>query len=166
MKVSIIFCAAALATAKAGKVVIEGNNTAGRNLIGASGAGGDHDVNINGSNSVGRDLIGISDSILPNDLIPQYTDVSSPGSKHSDTTTASPKEEAKSDLKTYEIWGIVSIAIVTIIGLTLAIVAIIGLTLECRRRRGHNRNGVPAAGQVVNPQANVNSSHTTTETPL
>ena len=28
-----------------GKVVIEGNNTAGRNLIGASGAGGDHDGN-------------------------------------------------------------------------------------------------------------------------
>ena len=58
--------------AKAGKVVIEGNNKAGRNLIGASGAGGDHDVNINGSNSVGRDLIGISGSILPSQLIPQY----------------------------------------------------------------------------------------------
>ena len=28
-----------------GKVVIEGNNTAGRNLIGASEAGGDHDGN-------------------------------------------------------------------------------------------------------------------------
>ena len=28
-----------------GKVIIEGNNTAGRNLIGASGAGGDHDGN-------------------------------------------------------------------------------------------------------------------------
>ena len=32
--------------AVAGKVVIEGNNTAGRNLIGASGAGGDYDVEI------------------------------------------------------------------------------------------------------------------------
>ena len=149
--------------AKAGKVVIEGNNKAGRNLIGASGAGGDHDVNINGSNSVGRDLIGISGSILPSQLIPQYTDVTSPGSKHSDTNTASPKEEAKSDLKTYnEIWGIVGVVACAL----FAIVAIIGCTLECRRRRGHNHNGGPAAGLVVNLQANVNSSHTTTETPL
>jgi len=159
MKVSIIFCAAALAMAKAGKVVIEGNNTAGRNLIGASGAGGDHDVKINGSNSVGRDLIGISCSILPNQLI---SHVCRPGSKHADTTTASPKEEAKLDLKTYDkIWGIV----IAVVCALFAIVAIIGITIECRRRRGNNRNGGLAAGQV-NAQANVNASHTTTETSL
>ena len=145
--------------AKAGKVVIEGNNTAGRNLIGASGAGGDHDVKINGSNSVGRDLIGISCSILPNQLI---SHVCRPGSKHADTTTASPNEEAKSDLKTYdEMMGVVIAVAVAL----FAIVAIIGLSIEYRRRRGHNLNGGHAAGQV-NPQANVSSSHTTTETSL
>ena len=145
--------------AKAGKVVIEGNNTAGRNLIGASGAGGDHDVKINGSNSVGRDLIGISCSILPNQLIPQYC---SPGSKHADTTTASPKEEAKLDLKTYDkIWGIV----IAVVCALFAIGIIIGVTLECRKRRAHNLNGGAGAGQV-NAQANVSSSHTTTETSL
>ena len=148
MKVSIIFCAAALAMAKAEKVVTEGDNTAGRNLIGASGAGGDHDVRIKCS------------SILPNHLIPRY--VCSPGSKHADTTTASPNEEAKSDLKTYdEMMGIVIAVAVAL----FAIVAIIGITIECRRRRGHNLNGGHAAGQV-NPQANVNTSHTTTETSL
>ena len=130
-----------------GKVVIEGNNTAGRNLIGASEAGGDHDVKINCS------------SILPNQLIPHYC---SPGSKRADTTTALPKEEAKSDLKTYdEMMGIVIAVAVAL----FAIVAIIGLTFECRRRRGQNPNGGTAAGQV-NHQANVSSSHTTTETSL
>ena len=136
--------------AKAGKVVIEGNNTAAasRNLIGASGAGGDHDVRIKCS------------SILPNHLIPRY--VCSPGSKHADTTTASPKEEAKLDLKTYDKIGGIVIAVVCAL---FAIGIIIGVTLECRKRRAHNLNGGAGAGQV-NAQANVSSSHTTTETSL
>ena len=153
-------CVATLAMAKAGTVTFEGKNKAGRNLIGAAGAGGDHDVKFKGESEAGLDFAGILGSYSPHE--------SGSGPKTADSTDETP--DLKAILGSGGIAGVAIAAVVAVVGAC-------GLAITCCEKRVHikacfgcnekkrpepaqnNPNEAPAAGGE-RPETNVNSNET------
>ena len=97
-------------------VFIEGSNSAGQDLIGAtglrSGAGENNDVKIKGNNSAGRNLVGLS------------------GPTHESADTKNGPMDLKTSLGSGGIAGVV-------FGTVTAMGMIIGLAVTCCKERYH-----------------------------